>query len=124
MYGRDRASQHLGIVVEEVGPGRAKARMLVTAEMINGHDMCHGGYLFLLADTAFAFACNTYSDVAVAAVCDIAFLRPVLVGEEVTAWAQERTRRGRSGIYDVTLRCEGEAVAEFRGHSRTLRAGA
>ena len=121
MYEADRASRHLGIQVAQVAPGRATARMLVRDTMINGHDICHGGYVFLLADTAFAFACNTYGPTTVAAACDIAFLAPAHLNDELIATATERHHAGRSGIYDVTIRLPNTTViAEFRGHSRTL----
>ncbi|NUT22747.1 MAG: hydroxyphenylacetyl-CoA thioesterase PaaI [Hamadaea sp.] len=121
MYAGDRASQHAGVTVEDVAPGRATARMTVTPDMINGHDICHGGFVFLLADTAFAFACNTYGTATVAQSCDIVFVRAARLGEVLTAVAAERTRYGRSGIYDVTVSCDDEVVAEFRGKSRELR---
>ena len=121
MYERDRASQRLGIEIEDVGPGRAGARMRVTAEMVNGHDIAHGGYVFLLADDAFAFACNTYDQVTVAAAAEVVFVRPARLGDELIAEAAERTRYGRNGIYDVTVRraADGAVIAEFRGHSRS-----
>jgi acyl-CoA thioesterase len=123
MYDADLASRHLGIQIEQIAPGRATARMLVRDTMINGHAICHGGYVFLLADTAFAFACNTYGPTTVAAACDIAFLGPARLGDELIAEATERHRLGRSGIYDVTVRLpDSTVIAEFRGHSRTLRA--
>ena len=122
MYEADLASRHLGIQIENVAPGRATARMLVRDTMINGHNVCHGGYVFLLADTAFAFACNTYGPVTVAAACDVVFLNPAHLGDELIAEASERRRLGRSGIYDVTVhRPDTTVIAEFRGHSRTLR---
>lgn len=121
MYEADLASRHLGIQIEHVTPGHATARMQVRDTMINGHDICHGGYVFLLADTAFAFACNTYGPVTVAAACDIIFLGPAHLGDELIAEAAERQRYGRSGIYDVTVRRATTVIAEFRGHSRTLR---
>ena len=122
MYEADLASRHLGIQLENVAPGRATARMLVRDTMINGHDICHGGYVFLLADTAFAFACNTYGPTTVAAACDIAFLAPAHLDDELIATATERHHAGRSGIYDVTVRLpDTTVIAEFRGHSRTLR---
>jgi acyl-CoA thioesterase len=121
MYGNDLASRHLGIQIDHVAPGQATARMVVRDTMINGHDICHGGYVFLLADTAFAFACNTYGPVTVAAACDIAFLGPAHLGDELIAQATERHHAGRSGIYDVTVRRAGTVIAEFRGHSRTIR---
>jgi acyl-CoA thioesterase len=121
MYGNDLASRHLGIQIDHVAPGQATARMVVRDTMINGHNICHGGYVFLLADTAFAFACNTYGPVTVAAACDIAFLGPAHLGDELTAQATERHHAGRSGIYDVTVRRADTVLAEFRGHSRTIR---
>jgi acyl-CoA thioesterase len=121
MYAEDRASQALGIEITDVGPGRAIATMPVTPTMVNGHGIAHGGYVFLLADTAFAFACNTYGEATVARAADIAFLAPVHEGDELVAVAEERTRSGRNGVYDVTVRRSGdEVVAEFRGHSRGL----
>jgi acyl-CoA thioesterase len=122
MYEADLASHHLGIQIEHVTPGHATAHMRVRDTMINGHDICHGGYVFLLADTAFAFACNTYGPVTVAAACDVVFLGPAHLGDELIAEAAERQRYGRSGIYDVTVRLpDTTVIAEFRGHSRTLR---
>jgi len=121
MYDADVASRRLGIDISDVAPGHATATMTITAGMVNGHDICHGGYVFTLADTAFAFACNTYNDRTVAAGADISFLHPVHAGETLTAVASERARRGRSGIYDVSVtRADGEVVAEFRGRSRSL----
>jgi acyl-CoA thioesterase len=120
MYADDRASQAAGITVDDVAPGRATARMAVSDTMINGHDIAHGGFVFMLADTAFAFACNTYGTPTVAQACDIVFVRPARLGEELVAAARERARFGRSGIYDVTVTAGGELVAEFRGRSRTL----
>jgi acyl-CoA thioesterase len=121
MYGNDLASRHLGIQIDHVAPGQAAARMVVRDTMINGHNICHGGYVFLLADTAFAFACNTHGPVTVAAACDIAFLGPAHLGDELIAQATERHHAGRSGIYDVTVRRADTVIAEFRGHSRTIR---
>ena len=122
MYEADLASRHLGIQVEQITPGQATARMLVRDTMLNGHNICHGGYVFLLADTAFAFACNTYGPTTVAAACNIAFLAPAHAGDELIATATERHHTDRSGIYDVTVRLPNASViAEFRGHSRTLR---
>jgi len=121
MYGNDAASKGLGITVDAVGPGTARARMAVRDDMLNGHGICHGGYVFTLADTAFAFACNTYDDVTVAAGADVTFLAPVTAGTTLSATATERARRGRSGLYDVTVTTEGgDVVAEFRGRSRSL----
>ena len=121
MYERDHASQHLGIEISDVASGRACARMRVTASMVNGHDIVHGGYVFLLADDAFAFACNTYNEVSVAAAAEVVFVAPARLGDELVASAVERTRFGRSGIYDVTVRrvADDAVIAEFRGHSRS-----
>lgn len=122
MYDADIGSQGLGITVADVSPGRATARMRITDNMINGHGIAHGGFVFLLADTAFAFACNTYGRTTLAREASISFLRPVQLGDELVAVAVERHREDRSGIYDVSVRRgEGEVVAEFRGHSRELR---
>jgi acyl-CoA thioesterase len=120
MYAADRASQHLGITISGVAPGRATARMRVTDTMINGHAICHGGYVFLLADAAFAYACNSHGVSAVAAGADITFLRPVPVGAELEAEAVQRALVGRSGLYDVTVRVGTEPVTEFRGRSRQV----
>jgi len=122
MYAADEASRALGITLADVGPGKATARMRIVSSMVNGHRMAHGGYLFLLADTAFAFACNTYGPAAVARNCAIEFIRPVVEGEQLTAIATERLRNARNGIYDVAVfGGNGDVVAEMRGHSTTLR---
>lgn len=121
MYAADRASRAAGITLLDVGPGRATVAMRVVESMINGHDTCHGGYLFLLADTAFAFACNSGGETTVAQACDIVFARPAHLGDDLHAAAVERLRFGRNGVYDVTVqRAGGEVVAEFRGRSRGL----
>jgi acyl-CoA thioesterase len=122
MWRADRASQALGIEISQVAPGRAVARLTVTATMVNGHAIAHGGFVFLLADTAFAFACNTYGYVTLAQAAEVTFVAPVREGDELEADATERHRAGRNGIYDVTVRRRdsGEVVAEFRGHSRQL----
>jgi acyl-CoA thioesterase len=118
---RDRTTLGLGIEITDVGDGRATARLRLTDTMVNVHGIGHGGYLFLLADVAFSYACNSQGR-AVAHGAEVAFLRPVLPGEVITATAAERTRSGRDGLYDVTLRNErGTVVAEFRGHARWLR---
>lgn len=118
MWNRDAASQALGIRVEVSEPGRATATLRVTAEMLNGFSVCHGGYLFTLADTAFAFACNTYGRVTLAAGASIDFIRPAEIGDELTAVAIERSRGRRSGIYDVSVSNQhGEEVAVFRGRA-------
>ena len=121
MYADDLASRRAGITIENVAPGRAAARMTVADTMINGHAICHGGYVFLLADTAFAFACNTYGASVVAQACDIVFVRSARLGDQLVATAVERGRYGRSGIYDVTVTCGDDVIAEFRGRSRVLK---
>jgi acyl-CoA thioesterase len=121
MFDRDEASRGLGIELLDAGKGQARVRMTVTAAMVNGHGTAHGGYVFLLADTAFACACNSHGPVTVAAGCDIDFLRPARLGDELEAVAAERALSGRSGIYDVTVSRGGEVVAEFRGRSRVLK---
>jgi acyl-CoA thioesterase len=122
MLAADDASRRLGIEVSGVAPGRATARMRIDATMINGHGMAHGGYVFLLADTAFAAACNTYGLVTVARSADITFVSSAKEGDELEATAVERGRHGRNGIYDVAVvrPGDGQVVAEFRGQSRTL----
>jgi acyl-CoA thioesterase len=118
MFARDRTCQSLGIDLEYAEEGRAALRMRVTPSMANGHGITHGGYLFLLADAAFACASNAYGPIALAQTAQITFLRPVNVGETLLAEAEERTRQGRNGVYDVTIRqADGQVVAEFRGHS-------
>ncbi|WP_336205875.1 hydroxyphenylacetyl-CoA thioesterase PaaI [Nonomuraea sp. LPB2021202275-12-8] len=122
MMDADIASSALGIELVDLGEGRAVCRMTVTDQMINGHGLCHGGYVFLLADTAFACACNTRGPVTVAAGAEIIFVSPARAGEVLVAEAAERTRYGRSGVYDITVtRSDGQVVAEFRGRSRELR---
>ncbi|TVT11361.1 hydroxyphenylacetyl-CoA thioesterase PaaI [Amycolatopsis bartoniae] len=120
MFDDDLASKSLGIELLEAADGRATARMRVTPEMVNGHKIAHGGYLFLLADTAFACACNSHGPVTVAAGAEISFVTSARLGDELVATAEERTRYGRNGIYDVTVRRGDEVVAEFRGRSRTI----
>ncbi|WP_262027361.1 hydroxyphenylacetyl-CoA thioesterase PaaI [Microvirga sp. Mcv34] len=121
MWAEDQASQGLGMVIERVSPGEAILSMTIRPDMTNGHGICHGGFIFTLADSAFAFACNTYDQRTVAQHCALTFLKPSRRGDRLTAHAVERNRSGRSGIYDVTVRDgKGEVVAEFRGHSRTI----
>jgi acyl-CoA thioesterase len=124
MFDRDEASKGLGIELLEAGDGRARVRMTVTATMVNGHGLAHGGFVFLLADTAFACACNSHGPVSVAAGCDIDFLRPARAGDELVAVATERAVSGRSGLYDVTVTRAGDVIAEFRGRSRVIGAPA
>lgn len=122
MWAADVASRSLGMELLEVRPGYARLRMPVTETMVNGHDLCHGGFVFTLADSAFAFACNSHGPTTVAAACDIVFVTTAHRGDLLEAEATERVRFGRSGVYDVTVRRGGEIVAEFRGYSRTIGA--
>ena len=120
MYEVDTAVQALNISVEITGVGRAEARLEIQPEMLNGYDVCHGGYLFMLADTAFAYACNSYNKVTVAAAASIEFLQSASVGDQLVAIATERRRGGRTGIYDVVVsNQDGEEVALFRGRSHS-----
>jgi acyl-CoA thioesterase len=121
MWSEDKASQALGMTIEGVGPGRAVVSMRVAAKMVNGHGFCHGGYIYALADSAFAFAANSRNQRHVAQHCQISYVAPGRLGMRLTAAARERQRGERSGIYDVTVRSEsGETIAEFRGHSRSI----
>ncbi len=124
MWADDLASRRLGMHVLDVGPGRSRLSMTVREDMVNGHGSCHGGFVAALADSAFAFACNTYDEVTVAAGFDITFVAPARLGDELLAAAVERTRVGRSGLYDVTVTChrgtDDIVIAEFRGRSRSL----
>jgi acyl-CoA thioesterase len=122
MYARDTASRALGMALEEVRPGYARLRMTVRPDMLNGHGSCHGGLVFALADSAFAFACNSHDVVTVAAGCSIEFLTPAHEGDELVAVAEERFREGRAGVYDVEVRrADGALVATFRGRSSATR---
>lgn len=124
MLAADHASRAAGIEVLHAADGAATARMRVTRSMVNGHAIAHGGYVFLLADTAFACACNSHGPTTVAAGADITFLTPAHEGDLLHAEATERALRGRSGIYDITVRRGPEdtaaVVAEFRGRSRSI----
>jgi acyl-CoA thioesterase len=121
MWAEDKASQGLGMALGHVGPGEARLTMTIRPDMVNGHGIAHGGFIFTLADSAFAFACNAYDEVTVAQHCSVSFLRPGRLGERLTAHAVERHRSGRSGIYDIRVSDEGgRTIAEFRGHSRTI----
>jgi acyl-CoA thioesterase len=120
MFDKDLASKALGIEIVELSAGYAKTAMTVTDRMVNGHGITHGGYVFIVADTTFALACNSCDDAAVAARADIRYLRPTREGDRLLATAVEVARFGRNGIYDVTVTCGQEVVAEFRGDSRTI----
>jgi acyl-CoA thioesterase len=124
MWAADAASAMLGMELVELGPGHARVSMVVRPDMVNGHDLCHGGLIASLADSAFALACNSHGPVTVAAGFTIDLLVPGRLGQTLYAEAREVSRRGRSGLYDVTVRADdpgtGEVVAEFRGRSRSL----
>jgi acyl-CoA thioesterase len=122
MFESDRASQNLGIEILEIAPGSARISMTVRPEMVNGHGMCHGGFIFAFADSAFAFACNSHGEAMVAAGAAIEFLVPTAAGERLTAVAAELKRTARHGIYDVCVsNGSGETVALFRGRCSRLR---
>jgi acyl-CoA thioesterase len=121
MWAGDRASQSLGLEILEVGPGRATLRMTVREDMVNGHAIGHGGFTFALADSAFAFACNSYNRVTVAAGAEIRFRAPTRLGDVLTATASERDREGRDGTYDIAVgNAEGVVVATFVGRSKEI----
>ena len=122
MYSRDRASQALGMRIAAVGPGHAELVMTVRADMLNGHAICHGGFIFSLADSAFAFACNSYNQSTVASGCSIDFVAPAREGDALTAVAQERSVSGRTGVYDIEVKNQhGETIALFRGKSYRIK---
>jgi acyl-CoA thioesterase len=120
MWKEDDASKGLGMEILEVGPGRASLAMAIQPHMVNGQRIAHGGFIFTLADSAFAFACNTYNERVVAAQGNITFIRPGKLGDRLIAKAYEISRNGRSGIYDVTVTSGDTVIAEFRGHSRGI----
>ena len=121
MWAGDAASRALGMELVEVAPGRATLRMTVREDMVNGHAIGHGGLTFTLADSAFAFACNSYNRSTVAAAAEIRFLAPTRLGDVLLASAVERSREGRDGVYDVTVRSGDHVVAEFTGRCREIR---
>jgi acyl-CoA thioesterase len=121
MYARDNATQGLGIQLIEVGPGYARMHMRVRTDMLNGHAMCHGGFIFTLADSTFAFACNSYNLQTVAAGCTIEFLAPAHEGEVLQAHASEQARSGKTGVYDVVVtNADGKKIALMRGKSHQI----
>lgn len=123
LYTNDRASQGLGIRILETRPGYAKVAMRVREDMLNGHSACHGGFIFSLADSAFAFSCNSHGGAVVAAAAAIDFLAPAQRDDELTAVAVERWRSKRNGVYEVTVANQhGETIALFRGRSHQVRA--
>ena len=122
MWQRDRTAHALDMALVSVAPGRATLRMRVRGDMINGHDTCHGGLMFTLADTAFAYACNSHNLNTVASACHIDFLAPAHEGDLLEAVAEERSAAGRTGVYDVTISVVGgKAVALFRGKSYRIK---
>jgi len=122
MFARDRASQAMGMRISKVGPGRAELTMTVRADMLNGHATCHGGFIFTLADSAFAFACNSANLTTVASGCSIDFITPAREDDVLTAIGQERSLSGRTGVYDIEVRNQhGETVALFRGKSHRVK---
>jgi acyl-CoA thioesterase len=120
MWQEDDASKGLGMEIVEIKPGQATLTMTVKPEMVNGQRIAHGGFIFTLADSAFAFACNTHNERTVAAQGNITFIRPGKLGDRLVAAAREISRSGRSGIYDVRVTAGDVVIAEFRGHSRTI----
>jgi acyl-CoA thioesterase len=121
MWAGDAASQALGMRIVDVGPGTATLQMTVREDMVNGHGIGHGGFTFTLADSAFAFACNSYNRSTVAQHCEVTFLAPTRLGDVLTATAVERTREGRDGVYDVVVSNGDGVVAEFVGTSKEIR---
>jgi acyl-CoA thioesterase len=120
MWKQDDASQGLGMEIVEIRPGRATLAMTVQPQMVNGQRIAHGGFIFTLADSAFAFACNSHNERVVAAQGNITFIRPGKLGDRLVASAREISRSGRSGIYDVQVTADDVVIAEFRGHSRSI----
>ena len=120
MWKDDDASQDLGMEILDIKAGQATLAMTVKPHMVNGHGIAHGGFIFLLADSTFAFACNSHNERAVAAQCNISFIKPGKLGDRLVATAREISWTGRSGIYDVRVTVNGVAIAELRGHSRTV----
>jgi len=122
MFPRDNASQALGMRILEVAPGRARMSMLVRSDMLNGHATCHGGFIFALADSCFAFACNSRNLNTVASGCSIEYVAPALRNDVLTAEAQERSLSGRTGVYDITVNNQdGKLIALFRGKSYRIK---
>src|SRR6476661_8138840 len=120
MWAEDRASRTLGMSIDSVGPGTATLRMAVREDMVNGHSIGHGGLTFTLADSAFAFACNSYNRSTVAAGAEIRFRRPTRLGDRLVATAEERSREGRDGVYDVSVTVGDAVVATFVGRSKEI----
>jgi acyl-CoA thioesterase len=122
MFANDRAVRGLGMEIEAIAPGSADIAMTVREDMLNGHDICHGGFMATLADSTFAFACNSYNELTVASGFAVDFLAPARLGDVLTARCTEISKSGRTGVYDVELNNQrGERVAVFRGRSYTMR---
>ena len=122
MWADDRASRMLGMEVVAVGPGTAASRMTVRDDMLNGHDICHGGLVAMLADSTFAYACNAYNEVTVASGFDISLIAAAHLGDELTASCEEVSKSGRTGVYDITVTNQrGQRIAVFRGRSYTMK---
>ena len=122
MWRNDRATQGLGMQVLAIGPGSATLRMAVREDMLNGHDICHGGFITTLADSTFAFACNAYNEITVAAGFDVNLIASARLGDVLTASGTELSKTGRTGVYDIAVRNQrGEPVAAFRGRSYTMK---
>jgi len=122
MWNNDSTSQRLGMELEHIAPGEARLAMTVTDAMSNGHGNCHGGFIFTLGDSAFAFACNSHNQVVVGQHCSITYIAPARIGDRLVATATELSRQGRSGIYDIRITNQhGQHIAEFRGHSRVVK---
>lgn len=121
LWRNDPASKKLGMSIEKVAPGYAEISMPVADDMVNGHNICHGGFMFILADSTFAFACNTYNQNCVAQHCTISYLAPAFSGDTLYATGREVSKQGRNGIYDITIfNQKDEKIVEFRGFSRTI----
>lgn len=122
MFSKDMATQSLGMTIKAVGPGYARLEMSIRPDMLNGHKTCHGGFIFALADSAFAFSCNSYNTNTVAAGCSIEYLAPGREGDVLTAEAQEQTRQGKTGVYDIRVtNQDGTSIALFRGKSHQIK---
>ncbi len=122
MYANDRAAQALGIQIHAVGPGSATLSMAVREDMLNGHDICHGGLVTTLADTAFAYGCNAYNEVTVASGFNVDLVAPGRLGDVLTATCTEQSKAGRTGVYDIeVVNQRGERIALFRGRSYTIK---
>ena len=122
MMARDRAAQGLGMRVTHIAPGEATIEMAVTEAMLNGFDICHGGFITTLGDTAFAYACNSYNEMTVASGLSVDFVAPGRLGDVLVAEAKVQSQSGRTGVYDVQIYTrQGDAIALFRGRSYCMK---